>query len=95
VGELEAGRIAKSYGLNGVGDARRARAAETDEVKRGGDSKNPWSNTPQNTDQRGRYTANALTRQAALVKANEVGAAQIAAAVVSKIGDTHAQRRAS
>jgi len=94
IGELEAGRIAKQYGLNGVGDTRRTRAAETDEVKRGGDSKNPWSHTPQNTDQRGRYTANALTRQAALVKANEKGAAEIAAAVGSKIGDTHAQRRA-
>ena len=95
VGELEATRIAKSYGLNGVGDTRRARAAETDEVKRGGDSKNPWANTPQNTDAKGRYTANALTRQAALVRANEKGAAEIAAAVGSKIGDTHSQRRAS
>jgi hypothetical protein len=95
VGELEATRIAKSYGLNGVGDTRRARAAETDEVKRGGDSKNPWANTPQNTDAKGRFSANALTRQAALVRANEKGAAEIAAAVGSKIGDTHAQRRAS
>jgi hypothetical protein len=92
VGELEANRIAQRYGLNGVGDTRRARAAETDDVKRGG-SNNPWSDHPQNTDARGRYTAAALTRQAALVKANEQGAAEIAAAVGSKIGDTTAQRR--
>jgi hypothetical protein len=94
VGELEATRIAKSYGLSGIGDTRRARAAETDEIKRG-NGKNPWSNAPENTNAKGRYTANALTRQAALVKANLTGAAEIAAAVGSKIGDTHARRRAS
>jgi hypothetical protein len=92
VGELAANRIAKSYGLSGVGDTKRARAAETDEVKRG-NANNPWSDHPQNTDQRGRYTAAAIGRQAALVKANEQGAAEIAAAVGSKIGDTTAQRR--
>jgi hypothetical protein len=95
IGELEANRIAKTYGLNGVGDTRRARAALTDDVKRNGDSKNPWANIPENTDEGGRYTANALTRQAALVKANLTGAAEIAAAVGSKVGDTHAKRRAT
>jgi len=94
VGELEAARIAKSYGLNGVGDTRRARAAHTDEIKRGG-ANNPWSDTPQNVDARGRYTANAIGRQAALVKANEKGAAEIAAAVGNKIGDTQPKRRAT
>jgi hypothetical protein len=93
LGELEATRIAKSYGLSGIGDTRRARAALTDDVKRNGDSKNPWANIPENTDERGRYTARALTRQAQLVKANLTGAAEIAAAVGSKIGDTTAQRR--
>lgn len=92
VGELEATRIAKSYGLNGIGDTRRARSAETDAVKRG-NANNPWADTPQNTDAKGRYTAAALTRQAALVKANEQGAAEIAAVVGSKIGDTTALRR--
>lgn len=93
VGEFEATRIAKNYGLNGIGDTRRARAALTDDVKRNGDSKNPWANGPQNTDERGRYTAIAIGRQTALVRANEQGAAEIAAAVGSKIGDTPAQRR--
>jgi hypothetical protein len=93
VGELEATRIAKTYGLTGLGDTRRARAAQTDDIKRNGDSKNPWANIPENTDERGRYTARALTRQAQLVKANLTGAAEIAAAVGSKIGDTTAQRR--
>jgi len=93
VGELEATRIAKTYGLTGLGDTRRARAAQTDDIKRNGDTKNPWANTPANTDERGRYTASALTRQAQLVKANLTGAAEIAAAVGSKIGDTTAQRR--
>ena len=92
VGELEATRIAKSYGLTGLGDTRRARAAETDDVKRG-NANNPWSDSPQNTDGKGRYTASALTRQAQLVRANLKGAAEIAAAVGSKIGDTTAQRR--
>jgi hypothetical protein len=94
LGELEAGRLAKSYGLNGINDTRRARAAQTDDVKRG-NSNNPWSDSPQNTDGKGRYTANALTRQAALVRANLIGAAEIAAAVGSAIGDTHAKRRAT
>jgi hypothetical protein len=53
VGELEAARIAKSYGLNGVGDTKRARAAHTDEIKRGG-ANNPWSDAPQNVDRNGR-----------------------------------------
>lgn len=94
LGELEANRIAKTYGLTGVGDTRRARAAHTDDVKRDS-GKNPWAFSLQNTDDKGRYTANALTRQAALVKANLVGAAEIAAAVGSKVGDTHAKRRAT
>jgi hypothetical protein len=94
VGELEANRIAKTYGLTGLGDTRRARAAQTDDVKRDS-GKNPWAFSPQNTDEGGRYTANALTRQAALVKANLTGAAEIAAAVGSKVGDTHAKRRAT
>jgi len=94
LGELEAARIAKSYGLSGINDTRRARAALTDDVKRNGDTKNPWANTPANTDAKGRYTANALTRQAQLVKANLTGAAEIAAAVGSKIGDVYAKRRA-
>jgi hypothetical protein len=92
VGELEATRIAKTYGLTGVGDTRRAHAAQTDDAKRDS-GKNPWAFSPQNTDERGRYNASALTRQAALVKANLTGAAEIAAAVGSKIGDTTAQRR--
>ena len=94
VGEVAAHKIALSYGLSGIGDTRRARAAQTDEVKRGG-ANNPWSDSPQNCDARGRYTANAMGRQAALVKANETGAAEIAAAVGSKIGDTMPKRRAS
>lgn len=93
LGELEAARIAKSYGLSGIGDTRRAHAALTDDVKRG-NANNPWANTPANTDAKGRYTANALTRQAQLVKANLTGAAEIAAAVGSKIGDIYAKRRA-
>jgi len=92
VGELEATRIATTYGLTGLGDTRRSHAAQTDDVKRDS-GKNPWAFAPQNTDERGRYTASALTRQAALVKANLTGAAEIAAAVGSKIGDTTAQRR--
>lgn len=95
VGELEATRIAKSYGLNGVGDTRRARSAVTVEVKRNGASSNPWSDHPSNVNERGRYTAAAIGRQAALVRANEKGAAEIAAAVGSRIGDTTARRRAS
>ena len=94
VGELEAARITKSYGLNGVGDTRRARAAQTDEIKRGG-ANNPWSDSPQNVDRTGRYTAAAIGRQAALVKANEKGAAEIAAAVGNKIGDTQPKRRSA
>jgi hypothetical protein len=94
VGELEATRIAKTYGLTGLGDTRRARAAQTDDIKRDS-GKNPWAFSPQNTDDKGRYTANALTRQAALVKANLQGAAEIAAAVGARVGDTHAKRRAT
>jgi len=93
VGELEATRIAKTYGLTGLGDTRRARAAQTDDIKRDS-GKNPWAFSPQNTDDKGRYTANALTRQAALVKANLQGAAEIAAAIGARVGDTHARRRA-
>jgi len=95
LGELEANRLAKTYGLTGIGDTRRARTAQTDDVKRGGESRNPWADSPQNTDERGRYTAAAIGRQAALVRANEKGAAEIAAAVGSKIGDTTAQRRSA
>jgi hypothetical protein len=95
VGELEAARIAKSYGLNGVGDTKRARAAQTDEIKRGG-ANNPWSDAPGNLDRTGRhYNANAIGRQAALVRANEKGAAEIAAAVGNRIGDTGPKRRAT
>lgn len=95
VGELEAARIAKSYGLTGIGDTRRARAAETDQIKRGG-ANNPWSDAPQNLDKSGRhYNANAIGRQAALVKANEKGAAEIAASVGNRIGDTGPKRRAT
>jgi len=94
VGEIEATKIAKSYGLTGLGDTKRARAALTDEAKRAGGANNPWSDHPNNVDERLRYTANALTRQAALVRANEKGAAGVAAAVGARIGDTHAKRRA-
>jgi hypothetical protein len=56
---------------------------------------NPWANTAANCDAHGRYSAAAIGRQAALVKANLTGAAEIAAAVGSKIGDTTAKRRAA
>jgi hypothetical protein len=92
VGEIEAHRIALSYGLNGVGDTRRARAAETDEIKKG-NANNPWADHPQNLDKNGRYSAAAIGRQSALVKINEVAAAEIAAAVGNKIGDTMPKRR--
>jgi hypothetical protein len=95
VGEVQAHKIALSYGLTGVGDTKRARAAHTDEIKRGGEN-NPWSDHPSNLDRNGRYTANAIGRQAALVKINETAAAEIAAAVGNKIGDTKpARQRAS
>jgi hypothetical protein len=94
VGEVAAHKIALSYGLSGIGDTRRARAAQTDEIKKG-NANNPWADTPQNCDRNGRYTANAIGRQAALVKANEKGAAEIAAAVGNKIGDTQPKRRAT
>ena len=95
IGELEAARVAKSYGLTGIGDTRRAKAAETDNIKRGG-ANNPWSDAPQNLDRTGRhYNANAMGRQAALVKANLTGAAEIAASVGNRIGDTGPKRRAS
>ncbi len=94
VGEVEATKIAKQYGLNGLGDTNRARAALTDEAKRAGGANNPFSDHPNNVDERLRFTANALTRQAALVKANPQGAAGVAAAVGARIGDTHAKRRA-
>jgi hypothetical protein len=93
IGEVAAHKAALSYGLSGIGDTRRARAAQTDEIKRGG-ANNPWADTPQNVDRNGRYTAAAIGRQAALVKANEKGAAEIAAAVGNKIGDTMPKRRA-
>jgi len=92
VGEVEAHKIAKSYGLSGVGDTRRARAAQTDEIKRG-NANNPWADNPQNVDRAGRYTAAAIGRQAALVRANLKGAAEIAAACGNKIGDTKPARR--
>ncbi len=95
VGELEATKIAKQYGLNGLGDTKRARAALTDEAKRAGGANNPWSDHPNNVDEHLRYTAAALTRQAALVKASLTGAAGVAAAVGSKIGDVRAKRRAT
>jgi hypothetical protein len=94
VGELEAARVAKSYGLTGIGDTKRARAAQTDEIKRGG-ANNPWSDSPQNVDRNGRYTATAIGRQAALVRANEKGAAEIAAVCGNKIGDTKPARRSA
>lgn len=49
---------------------------------------NPWSNSPGNLDARGRYSANAMARQSALAKVNPTGAAEIAAKVGSKLGDT-------
>jgi hypothetical protein len=95
VGEVAAHKAALSYGLSGIGDTRRARAAHTDEIKRGG-ANNPWSDAPQNLDKSGRhYNANAIGRQAALVKANEKGAAEIAASVGNRIGDTGPKRRAT
>lgn len=92
VGLEEANRLAKAHGLGSVHDPRRARTPSAEQKER---ANNPWSDHPNNVDERGRYTANALTRQAALVKANLSGAAEIAKAVGSKIGDTHAKRRAA
>jgi acyl-CoA synthetase (NDP forming) len=80
VGELEATKIAKQYGLSGLGDTKRARAALTDEAKRAGGANNPWSDHPNNTVEvngRLRFSANALTRQSALVRANPQGAAGV------------------
>jgi hypothetical protein len=97
VGEIEATKIAKNYGLSGLADTRRARAAVTDEMKKSA-ANNPWSDHPNNTvnvNGRLRYSANALTRQAALVRANLQGAAGVAAAVGSKIGDTAPKRRSA
>lgn len=54
---------------------------------------NPWANTVANCDASGRYTANAIGRQAALVKASLAGASGIAASVGSKVGDVRAQRK--
>jgi len=59
-------------------------------------SKNPWSAHPQNLDERGRFNANALTRQSALVRSlGEKKASEIAfAANGARIGDTAPRRRA-
>jgi hypothetical protein len=98
VGEIEATKIAKQYGLSGLGDTKRARAALTDEAKRAGGANNPWSDHPNNTVEvngRLRFSANALTRQSALVRANPQGAAGVAAAVGARIGDTAPKRRSA
>ncbi len=64
VGEIEATKIAKQFGLSGLGDTKRARSAITDEAKRAGGANNPWSDHPSNVVEvngRLRYSANALT----------------------------------
>lgn len=56
---------------------------------------NPWSNHPDNVDDKGRFNAKALTRQGQVVKG--VGAekaAQIASAVGCKLGDTRPRQAA-
>ncbi len=56
-------------------------------------AQNPWSSHPDNLDARGKYNAKAIGRQCAIVKnLSEVKAAQIAASVGSKLGDTGPRR---
>jgi len=87
VGEHRFAELKKMY-ANGQPEAVKKKVGSTDH------SKNPWSNHPDNLDERGRYSAKALTKQGQLVKSiGEVKAAGIAAAVGSKLGDTGPNKR--
>lgn len=92
IGLEEANRLARAHGLANVYDTKRARTPSAEQKER---ANNPWSDHPNNVDERGRYTAAAITRQAALVKANHQAAIGIAKAAGATIGMTHAPRRSA
>lgn len=53
----------------------------------GGEKKlNPWSNDPRNLDQHGRYSANAISRQASVVKSDLALGERLAKAAHSSVG---------
>jgi hypothetical protein len=103
IGEAEADKLAKTYGLDSLQDYRRARAVQTDDVERQSTSNNPWD--PRGADPRtGRYSARAVTEQAELVKTLTHAhgeteglrrANEIAAKFGAKVGDTKTARRAA
>lgn len=85
----ELDRIAQSFGLRDAKDFRHgnAPAAPGGEKPSEGDDKNPWSKHPNNIDPRtGRYSANAITRQSQIVKADVGMATRLAAKHGAKIG---------
>jgi hypothetical protein len=94
VGQQEATRIAQNYGLKTLHDTKRGTrpdAVDGSEKKNGtaDHRNNPWSNHQNNVDGRGRFTANALTRQGQIVKSLGLDkAAQMARAVNSSVGAT-------
>lgn len=82
LGSTKGGKVPAYIKLNGV---------DSDATK---SATNPWSNHPDNVDERGRYTAKALARQGQCVRGvGEVKAAQIAAAVGSKLGDVRPRQQ--
>lgn len=90
IGELEATRLAQSYGLRGLGDTRKGTAPTNDAGKKNDAGKtNPWSDHVSNVDARGRYTAAALSRQSSLAKSLPLDrVAALATAAGSFIGST-------
>lgn len=97
IGELEATRLAQSYGLRGLGDTRRGAAPDTGDAngkKPGNDGRNnPWSDWPGNLDKHGRYNAAAMGRQSSICRSLGVAKAAELSAPWGFIGSTAPLKR--
>jgi hypothetical protein len=92
MGAAAAEAEAKRYGLSSLTDMRTkgARPKDVEPPKKTAKTVNPWANDPANViPTTGKFSPDAITRQAALIKSIGAGkAAEIAAAAKSKIGAT-------
>lgn len=92
----DAGRLYKQVGEARFEELKKQWASgEPDHIKKKNGSvdhsRNPWAPTEKNINMKtGRYTSEAFARQCSLTRANERAAAQVAASVGAKLGDTTA-----